>query len=86
MTLSPAMCRAARALVDMSQAELATAAKVGVSTVRNFEAGRSVPLANNLDAIEAALVAGGVQFLGAGQPATVPSLGLKGRTGRPHSN
>ncbi|MGN8023981.1 helix-turn-helix domain-containing protein [Phyllobacterium sp. 22229] len=59
-------CRAARAFANMSQEDLAKAARVGLSTVRNFETGRSTPVTNNLQAIMRVLEAK-VSFLADGQ-------------------
>ncbi|MGJ5008133.1 helix-turn-helix domain-containing protein [Bradyrhizobium oligotrophicum] len=61
--MSPEQCRAARAWLNWSQEQLAARAQVSSSTLRDFEAGRRVPIANNLGAIRKALEEAGMQFL-----------------------
>jgi transcriptional regulator with XRE-family HTH domain len=60
--ITPAQCRAGRALLNWSQQQLATAAQVGVVTVRQFEGGGS-PRPATLDVIRRALEAAGVEFI-----------------------
>jgi transcriptional regulator with XRE-family HTH domain len=61
--ITPAQIRAARGLLGWSQEQLAHAAKVGVSTVKDIEAGKRDPIASNLDAIKRALENGGAKFI-----------------------
>ncbi len=61
--MTPEQCRAARGWLDWSQETLAKTAGVSLSTVRDFEAGRRVPIANNQRAIRFALVQEGIEFL-----------------------
>ncbi len=63
--------KAARALIEMDQAALAERAKVNVNTIRNMEAAGSGPIAGravNVQAVQAALEAAGVEFTNSGQP------------------
>jgi predicted transcriptional regulator len=61
--ISPAQCRAARGLLDWSQRHLADQARIGVVTVRQFEAGAVQARNSTLDVIQRALEAAGVEFI-----------------------
>ncbi|MGI4793695.1 MAG: helix-turn-helix domain-containing protein [Janthinobacterium lividum] len=61
--LAPEQSRAARAWLEWSQEDLAKRANVSLSTVRDFEKGRRVPIRNNLDAIRLSLEMAGVSLL-----------------------
>ena len=63
MTITPEQCRAARALLNWSQPDLAEAAGTARGTIANFERGASVPHPNNLTDIRTALEAAGVEFI-----------------------
>jgi len=60
--MTPEQCRAARGWLDISQQALADSANVSLSTVRDFEKGRRVPIGNNLNAMIAALEGCGIHF------------------------
>jgi ribosome-binding protein aMBF1 (putative translation factor) len=64
--MTPEQCRAARGWLDWSQDDLASAAHVSLSTVRDFEKARHVPIANNLAAMKAALEVKGIVFVDGG--------------------
>ena len=63
MSILPSQCRAARALIEMNQAELARRAVVPRHVIADFENGSLTPSANDLAAIRAALEAAGVIFV-----------------------
>jgi ribosome-binding protein aMBF1 (putative translation factor) len=67
--LSPEQSRAARAWLDWSQDDLAKRASVALSTVRDFEKGRRVPIANNLSALERVLSEAGIELVFEGERA-----------------
>ena len=61
--MSPEQVRAARGWLGWSQQDLAKLASVGLSTVKDFENGNRKPIANNLNAIQAALESGGIKLI-----------------------
>ena len=63
MTISPAQCRAARGLADMTQTQLAQASGVSLRTIAHFEKGQRQPIPANLAALQRALEAAGAIFI-----------------------
>jgi ribosome-binding protein aMBF1 (putative translation factor) len=74
--MTPEQCRAARGWLGWSQQELADRAHVGLSTVRDFEARRRQPIANNIAAIRRALQDAGIELIEEGGEA----VGIRTRT------
>jgi transcriptional regulator with XRE-family HTH domain len=89
--LSAAQSRAARALLNWSQAELAKAAAVAQQTVVDFERGARTPYPKNLSALRRALEAAGVEFFNdtgvklKTKPATPSGGSTPGSTRKPAS-
>jgi transcriptional regulator with XRE-family HTH domain len=54
MTLSPAQCRAARALLNWPQEDLVARAKITKKTIADFERGATTPRPHTLAQITAA--------------------------------
>jgi transcriptional regulator with XRE-family HTH domain len=68
MPLSPAQCRAARALLNWSQEDLVARCKITKKTIADFERGATHPRPQTLAQIQAALEAAGVEFLDRKRP------------------
>jgi hypothetical protein len=61
--MTPEQCRAARAWLDPTQVELAKKAKVGLSTLMDFEKQFRATQATKQRAIQAALEKRGIRFV-----------------------
>jgi transcriptional regulator with XRE-family HTH domain len=61
--INSGQCRAARALLQWTQDQLAKDAGVGLSTVISFESEQRTPIRANLAAIQGSLEAAGVEFI-----------------------
>jgi hypothetical protein len=63
MSIDAAQCRAARALLNWNQLELAHAANIGTATLKRFEVGLRIPIPNNMAAIQKVLEEAGIKFI-----------------------
>ena len=61
--ISPAQCRAARAILEMTQPRLGQIANLGLSTVVDFEKSRRQVSDEAIRAIQMALERSGVEFI-----------------------
>jgi transcriptional regulator with XRE-family HTH domain len=61
--MTPAQCRAARVLLELTQSQLADAANLGLSTVVDFEKERRQVSLGAIEAICAALERAGIEFI-----------------------
>jgi transcriptional regulator with XRE-family HTH domain len=61
--ISPAQCRAGRALLEITQTQLAASAGLGLSTVVDFEKRRRQVSPESVESIRQALVIAGVEFI-----------------------
>jgi DNA-binding transcriptional regulator YiaG len=61
--MSPAQCRGARALLDITQPELARRAEVGLSTVVDFERERRIVSQEAVVKLQQALKDAGIDFI-----------------------
>ena len=76
MAFSVFQCRAARALLGWSVADLAKAASVGVMTVHRFESGETVRNAS-LDKIGTAFSGAGITFIATGDESRDGGEGIR---------
>ena len=61
--LTPQQIRGARAMLGLTQADLAARASLSATALNNIERGASDPRASNLAAIQRALETAGVEFI-----------------------
>jgi hypothetical protein len=61
--ITPGQCRSARALLDMTQPELSAAARLGLSTIVDFERARRKISDEAIQRIRLALERAGIEFV-----------------------
>jgi transcriptional regulator with XRE-family HTH domain len=77
ISLTPRQCRAARALLSWTQAELSKASKIGQKTIADFELGTRQPFPHTLHALKEALETAGIEFVDAVEGKRGPGVILK---------
>ena len=63
MTITSNQCRAARELLNWTQADLQKKSKLGIETIGNFERGAGNPTQRTLDDIKRAFESSGIKFV-----------------------
>lgn len=66
--ITPQQIRGARAMLGLTQAELAKRAGISTTGLNNIESGTGDPKASTLTAIKSALEGAGIEFTNGGQP------------------
>ena len=66
--ITPAQCRAARALLDWPRERLASELRIGLRSIVDFERSARAPRYVTLDALRRALEKAGVEFTDGDQP------------------
>ena len=61
--MTPEQCKAARAMLDMAQSQLAAASGVAESTIIPFEKGQRKPHLTTVSKLQSALETAGVEFI-----------------------
>ena len=67
-SITPAQCRAARALLDWSQERLSEASGVGSKTIVDFEQGKRKPFARTIRDLRETFEAAGIEFTNGDAP------------------
>ena len=76
LVLTPNQCKAARALLAWNQQELAQCARLGTSTVADFERGKRTPTDANLEALVSTFTTAGISFADGGVQITTATSSI----------
>ena len=76
--ITPAQCRAARALLDWPRERLASESRIGLRSIVDFERSARAPRYVTLDALRRALEKAGVEFINGNEPGVKLTKNAKG--------